>query len=420
LYEGLEQKVAERTSQLTEANRRLRYQTLQLTLGAEIGRVATSILDLDALLDRVTQLILDSYSHVCDTTHVAVFLQDACAEWLVLHTCKGRCPYPGEKSVAVGGDSLVGRSAADGQSRITVPDQSGFSQIVIPLRIGSRVIGVFELLGTSGDSIGQQDIDALESLGDQISVAIENARVYAAEHEAVERLSRLDHVRLASLSAGSRELATALNNIIGFSRLILKGVDGPINDLQRADLVAIHKSGYHLLGLIDNVITLSELESGGIDLDLRTVDVIDLVDDVLAMGRQRFIDVAFEWQGGRPSDVPTVQGDPVLLQQAFMGLVAVAIEQIPQNTVAVQAMACSSMMRWLVLSVGSDEWIERNALVCDQLEDMTLDLDESSVSLALGEQIAALHHGKMWTGFDMEYGWYGAVALPGDALPEDA
>ncbi|MBN1581421.1 MAG: HAMP domain-containing protein [Anaerolineae bacterium] len=427
VYEGLEQKVAERTVQLTEANRRLRYQAMQLTLSAEIGRVATSILDLDALLDRVTQLIMDSFAYVYEATHVAIFLQDEFAEWLVLHTSKGHSPYPGEKRVAVDGNDLVGQAAADGQSRVGCLDQDGYSQVVVPLHIGPRAIGVFELRGHCGDNIDDEDINALESLGDQISVAIENARVYEAEREAVERLSRLDHVRLASLSAGSRELATALNNIIGFSRLILKGVDGPINELQRNDLVAIHKSGYHLLGLIDNVITLSELESGAIELNVQPVDMVELVDDVLAMARQRFVDVAFEWQDGRPSGVPVVQGDSALLRQAFMGLVIVAVEQIPQGTVAVQAVVCRT--GWLVLSVGSSEWMP-SAQACEDLGSVTSDLDESSVSLALGEQIVALHHGKMWAGFDMEYGWYGAVALSVEApveailaaesLPEEA
>ena len=76
VYDGLEQKVSERTRQLTDANRELRYKAMQLKLSAEVGRVATSILDLDILLDRVTRLVLDTYAHVYEVSHVTIWRQD--------------------------------------------------------------------------------------------------------------------------------------------------------------------------------------------------------------------------------------------------------------------------------------------------------------------------------------------------------
>ncbi len=411
LYEGLEQKVVERTLQLTEANRQLRYQAMQLALSAEIGRVATSILDLDELLAQVTHLILDSYAYVYDASHVAVFLQDEFGEWLDLHTSQGNTPYPGPRRVAVGGDSLVGQVARDGQTCVERADGRCPSQVVIPLRIGARTIGVLELRGRCGENVVQQDVGALESLSDQLSVAIENARVYAAEHEAVERLSRLDHVRLASLSAGSRELATFLNNIIGFSGLMLKGVDGPLTDLQRTDLVAIHKSGYQLLGLIDNVITLSELESDGVQPDLQPVDIVELIEQVLVMAQQRFIDVTFEWQR-KPEAEALVCGDAGLLQQAFLGLATAAAEQVSVGAIAVEVFACEQGA-WVV-GVGSIGWSARDVEVKGALavDTPSEHLGEDNVGLLLGKEVIALHQGTMWSEFHPVRGWRGVAVLP--------
>ena len=64
----------------------------------------------------------------------------------------------------------------------------------------------------------------------------------------------------------SHELRTPLNSIIGFSRVILKGIDGPINDLQQQDLQAIHNSGQHLLELINDVLDVSAIEAGKMEL----------------------------------------------------------------------------------------------------------------------------------------------------------
>lgn len=415
LYEGLEQKVAERTEQLVEANQRLRYQTMQLTLSAEIGRVATSILDLDQLLAQVNDLIMESYAHVYETTYVAIFTLDEVGEWCRLQTSRGENPYSDLREVVVGGNTLVGWAAQSGECQIRdIGPEGTLKEVALPLRIGRRVIGVLDMIGVFREELLGHDLTALESLGDLISVAIENARVYAAERETVQRLSRLDHVRLNSLSAGSRELATALNNIIGFSGLLIKGVDGPINELQRADIVAIHKSGYQLLGLFDNVITLSELESGVIELNLRPTDVVELVDDVLAIGRQRFIDVRLEWQNGRPTGLPRLSVDVTLLRQAFLGLISFAVEQIPEGDVTVAAFIGDCEARFLVIAVGSSEWQERKRWFCEHWGRFQPGIDETSVSLALSRDIVNLHRGKLLMDFEVEYGWCAAVALPLD------
>lgn len=413
LYEGLEHKVAERTVQLTEANQRLRYQAMQLTLSSEIGRVATSILDLDQLLDQVNDLIMEGYAHVYGTTFVAIFTLDEVGEWCELQTHRGHGPYDHVRGVVVGGNTLVGWAAQSCECQIKdIGPEGDLKEVALPLRIGARVIGVLDLVGSFREEMFGHDLTALESLGDLISVAIENARAYATERDTVQRLSRLDHVRLNSLSAGSRELATALNNIIGFSGLLIKGVDGPINDVQREDLIAVHKSGYQLLGLFDNVITLSELESGTVELDLRPVDVVELIDEVMLIGQQRFIGVQLGWQNERPAGLPRLQADVNLLRQAFLGLINFAVEQIPEGGVAIEALVPECAPQFLTVSVGSAEWRDRRAWICKQWGRFQPDIDETSVTLALNRDIVNLHHGKLLMDFDLGYGWCAALALP--------
>ena len=410
LYTGLEQKVDERTWQLTEANRELRYKAMQLKLSAEVGRVATSILDLDLLLHRVTGLILETYAHVYDVTYVAILLQDELGGRLERQASSGRGGEHEVLQAAVGDDSLVGQTAHDGLLRSRKFGASSV-QVTIPLRIGVRVIGSLELHCSHRDILDTDDVEVLQSLGDQISVAIENARLYAIERDTAKRLSRIDDLRLASLSVGSRELATELNTIIGFSRLILKEADGPLTDLQRTDLAAIYKSGYELLGLIDNVITLSELEGGSRQLEQQSVNLTALLREVLAIARQRLVDTTFEWQDEEA--LPLLWGDPSLLRQAFLGLMTTAADQLAQHSLVVCTRVDECEPNQVIVLLGSESGI---GLASGAVEPEPNFDDHNAqdvrVELALARQIVALHQGRLSFQVDDEHRVRSAVTLP--------
>lgn len=443
LYDGLEGKVAERTQQLTQANRELRYKAMQLKLSAEVGRIATSILDLDLLQQRVTALVLEAYAHAYGVDYVAIWLCDEFGEWLERQAYSGLEKTGAACRVAVGDGHPLGQAAADGQLRILNPneqDRKEYVLLIIPLHIGKRALGSLEMHCTQFGAIGEDEVEMLQGLGNQISVAIENARLYALEHEAVERLSRLDHLRLASLGVGSRELATELNTIIGFSRLILKEIDGPLTDLQRADLGAIYKSGYRLLGLIDHVITLSELESEQVELDRQAVDWETLLDEVGVTAEQRLVDI--ELVRTREQVLPPVKADAALLRRAILALVSAVAEQSEQGRVKLAVMAGYSFFQEGSpvkdgipdeVRIGAADGEEGMRRICHreygqatQGENgpaMGEEIDQISVGLALAQQIAMLHGGRMWLDFDAEGRMSGMIALPAaggtDVCPGD-
>jgi signal transduction histidine kinase len=410
LYADLENKVAQRTRQLTDANKELRHKAMQLRLGADVGRVATSILDLEMLLRRVTELILDTYERVYDVQYVAVWLVDGFEEGLERRALCGRWSGNERRYTAMGSEGLIGETARTGQLG-SVQLDTGPLQIAVPLGISDRVIGVLELLCRRSSIPKPDEAEVLQSLGNQISVAIENARLYAIEHEAVERLSRLDDLRLASLGVGSRELATELNTIIGFSRLMLKGADGPLTDLQQADLRAIHKSGYKLMGLIDNVITLSELESGEVGIDRESIDLAMLLQEVRAKAEQRLNGATIEW--GDLDINRSMTGDRALLQQALLGLLTAATEQVLEGTITVTARMAQHDSRHVELGIGAElsqacqgpESLE----TVGSLED---DLEEMNVELALAHRIITLHGGHLRFVFDPDGGWNSITILP--------
>lgn len=405
LYEGLEQKVALRTHQLVEANLELRYKAMQLKLSAEIGRIATSILDLELLLHRVTSLVQETYAHVYDVQYVSIWLQDEFGERLERQAFSGHALDIRRSAVDVGSRDILGQTAQDGLLRIDEPETGGM-RVVIPLRIGDRPIGAFDFRCAQSGTLSSDDMEVLQGLGDQISVAIENARLYSAERDAVERLRRLDDLRLASLSTGSRELATELNTIIGFSRLILKGLDGPLTDSQRADLRAIYRSGYKLLGLIDNVVTLSELEGGSLGAEQRSVDLDAVLSDVLGAAASRLPDLVVDYRVERP--LPVLYGDPSLLRQAFAGLVMAVADQPVQELVEVRARVEGHGADGLLVEIGG---IAPSKQADVELVDRQ-SADDVGIGIALAREVITLHSGTLDLEFDPLCGLRCRVVLP--------
>jgi signal transduction histidine kinase/HAMP domain-containing protein len=400
LYRDLERKVAERTRQLRESNQRLRYRTMQLTVSAEVGRTITSILDLDQLLQKVVELIRNSYRLL----RVDVYLLDESGHHVVR---RARIGWDDGQRGSIGlgtvhRGSLMGRAVADERPQL---DDLRVN-LAIPLRASQRVIGVLRLQTYRGDEFSEDDVNALQSLADQISVAIQNAQTYAVEKGTVERLRRLDKIRTLSLSNMSRELATSLNSIIGFSRLILKGVDGPLTDQQHSDVSVINRSGQHLLGLLDDILELIDLESGAHPLDQALIEldqiVADVIDEMAPLAKDRAVALRSECS----ANLPLLQADGARLHQVLAHLVSNAVETAGGDAVTVNAWLARNGDEEIVVRVASGAgtpWAcsgDDLKQVLDGLssEDLVWDGTDSSIRLILSKRIIELHGGHLWVG----------------------
>ena len=183
LYARLEQKVAERTDELQKAKEQIQYHAWQLSISAEIGRITTSILDLDTLLKRASELIRDAFQ----LEYVGVYLLDMSGQVAVLWKNVGRAPLPQERQLSVNGAHPVTRTISECRACVTTqpaPTSSADSggqaeiccQLVLPLARGTKAIGALDLVSRDPTGFVVSDQEALQTLADQLSVAIENAR----------------------------------------------------------------------------------------------------------------------------------------------------------------------------------------------------------------------------------------------------
>ena len=223
LIGGLESRVEERTQTL---HRR----ALQLETSVQVSHEITAILSIDELLARVVALIAGTFGYY----HVGIFLLDREVHQLVFRAGAGEVDSPERlqnSRIHLGEGSLNGEVAARNQVMVVndVRAEPRFlgdemlpatqSELVIPLRVGDRVIGTLDVQSKDTQAFGDQDVRVLQGLGDQVSIAIENARLYGqaralAVVEERTRLARDLHDSVAQSLYGLVAFAGAGSNLV--------------------------------------------------------------------------------------------------------------------------------------------------------------------------------------------------------------
>ncbi len=186
---NLEQRVAERTAELETARQNSEKSARQFKAITQIVHVISSIQDLDTLLPRITQVISEQFN----IYHTGIFLLDDRQEFAVLHASNsegGRKMLKRGHKLQVGQTGIVGFVTATGRARIALDvgaDAAYFdnpdlpdtrSEIALPLRYAGRLIGALDVQSTKPNAFGQEDIETLAILADQVAVTINNTHIF--------------------------------------------------------------------------------------------------------------------------------------------------------------------------------------------------------------------------------------------------
>lgn len=191
----------------------------------------------------------------------------------------------------------------------TLDDGSEIKSLAVaPIVVASIPLGVIVTVHKEKRFFTDNFLNFLQGLANQLGLALKNAELYEElnklnielENKVKERtfeleqksklleeanihLKEVDRLKSQFLAAMSHELRTPLNSIIGYTQLILDGIDGPITDEQREDLERIEKNGKHLLQLINDILDLSKIEAGKMELKIEKVSLKEVVDGVIPM-----------------------------------------------------------------------------------------------------------------------------------------
>ncbi len=335
-------------TQTQSSEERLRRQNEYLATATEVSRLITSTLEMDVLFNRAADLIRSRFGY----SFVGLFTVDDNSYNAVLREGTGSAGSELKQrqyTVSVGSKSVIGSVTGTGSTLVInntaldplyrpnslLPDTR--SQVGIPLKISARVIGALDIHSNEINTFHPEEIAVLETLADQISVAFENARSYDMAQKAIEDMKQLDIIKSQFLANMSHELRTPLNSIIGFSRVILKGIDGPITEQQQQDLSAIYNSGQHLLGLINNILDLAKIEAGKMELTFEEINVADAIASVASTSAGLVRDRPIKLVQDVASGLPTVRADPMRLRQILLNLISNAAKFTEEGSITVSA-----------------------------------------------------------------------------------
>ncbi len=303
--------------------------------------------------------------------------------------------------------------------------------LVVPLRSQDTVLGYLELEARQGAKPWSQDDRLLvEGVAQQLAVAMQDARTYQLTQQALEEMREADRLKSQFLANMSHELRTPLNSIIGFSRVILKGIDGPVNDTQSQDLQAIYNAGQHLLGLINDILDISRIDAGKMELAFSEVDLAEIIRSVMATATGLVKDRPIELMVDVPEDLPLIQADNIRVRQILLNLVSNACKFTEKGHVGVTARAVERSGRREVVVAVFDTGPGIAPADQSRLFEPFSQVDSSptrksggtGLGLSICRQLVSLHGGRIWVESALGEGSTFAFSLPveGPGLPKEA
>ncbi|TME24904.1 MAG: HAMP domain-containing protein, partial [Chloroflexi bacterium] len=284
-YATLEQKVEARTRDLADALGKL--QAL-----SEVSQVVNSSLDLQEVLTTIVTHAVQ----LSGTDAGAIYEFDEAAQEFQLRATRGMSAELidtiREAHIRIG-ESLIGEAAVRRQP-VQTPDireqpesilsdvvqRAGFRALLaVPLLREDVVLGALVVRRTAPGPFPQETVDLLQTFATQSVLAIQNARLF---HEIEQKSSQLEVAsrhKSEFLANMSHELRTPLNAIIGFSEVLTERLFGDLNQKQAEYLEDILGSGRHLLSLINDILDLSKIEAGRMELELGTFSLAEALDN---------------------------------------------------------------------------------------------------------------------------------------------
>ncbi|MFP4344146.1 MAG: GAF domain-containing protein [Anaerolineales bacterium] len=294
-----------------------------------------------------------------------------------------------------------------------------------PLMVRDEVLGVMTLGRQAGHpSIDVQEMAALRNAAVSVSVALENARLYQDAQETAEKLKEVDRLKSEFLANMSHELRTPLNSIIGFSRVILKGIDGPLTEMQQTDLEAIHESGKHLLNLINDVLDLSKIEAGKMEFVFEPTDLQKVASGVLSTAIALVKDKPVELQQDMPEDLPIVVADERRIRQVVLNLVGNAAKFTDEGYIRIFAEYDDEEITVAVEDTGVGIPPEKYDEVFAEFRQVdsssTRRYGGTGLGLPVSKKFVEAHGGRIWFESEVGVGSTFYVALPiAGPPPED-
>jgi signal transduction histidine kinase len=232
-------------------------------------------------------------------------------------------------------------------------------------------------------------------------IAIENVRLFNETQEKTRQLEIANEHKSQFLANMSHELRTPLNAVIGFSEVLLERMFGELNEKQEEYLNDILSSGRHLLSLINDILDLSKIEAGRMELEAVDFDLPHAIDNALVLVRERAARHGLALDTAVDARLGTVRGDERKIKQVLLNLLSNAVKFTPEGgRIQVRAARVDGAAEISVTDTGVGIAPEDQEAVFEEFRQVGTDYakkrEGTGLGLALARRFVELHGGRMW------------------------
>jgi signal transduction histidine kinase len=415
----------ERTNELTRSVGELK------ALG-EVGQAVSSTLDLETVLTRIVSHAVQ----LSGTDGGAIYEYDEQSEEFLLRATdhmEDELINALRANPPRLGDGVVGRAAVN-REPVQIPnileerayaprmrqllERFGFrASLAVPLLREDKIIGGLVVRRKSTGEFRPEVIELLKTFATQSVLAIQNARLFREIEDKSRQIEAANRHKSEFLANMSHELRTPLNAIIGFSEVLRERYFGELNEKQAEYTDDILTSGQHLLSLINEILDLSKVEAGRMELELATFDLPLAIDNARTFVRERATRHGITLDVNVDDRLGDFTGDERKIKQILLNLLSNAVKFTPEGgRIGINARQADGAVEISVTDTGIGIAKEDQPKIFEEFRQVGSDYSHKSegtgLGLTLAKKFVELHGGRIWVESEVGKGSKFTFTLP--------
>jgi GAF domain-containing protein len=296
------------------------------------------------------------------------------------------------------------------------------SLLAVPLLREEQIMGGLTIFRRTPGSFPPQVINLLQTFATQSVLAIQNARLFREIEDKSRQIEAANRHKSEFLANMSHELRTPLNAIIGFSEVLGERMFGELNEKQAEYTDDILSSGRHLLSLINEILDLSKVEAGRMELELATFDLPLAIDNARTFVRERATKHGINLDVTVDDRLGDFVGDERKIKQVLLNLLSNAVKFTPEGgRIGINARQADGSVEISVSDTGIGISPEDQAKIFEEFRQVGSDyahkVEGTGLGLTLAKKFVELHGGRIWVESEVGKGSTFSFTLPERSSP---
>jgi signal transduction histidine kinase len=291
------------------------------------------------------------------------------------------------------------------------------SLLAVPLLLDQKIMGALTIYRRQTGSFAPEVVNLLQTFATQSALAIQNARLYRQIEEKSQQIEAANRHKSEFLANMSHELRTPLNAIIGFSEVLGERMFGELNEKQAEYTDDILSSGRHLLSLINEILDLSKVEAGRMELELATFDLPLAIENARTFVRERATKHGINLDVTVDERLGDFVGDERKIKQILLNLLSNAVKFTPEGgRIGINARQVDGSVEISVSDTGIGIAPEDQPKIFEEFRQVgtagTQKSEGTGLGLTLAKKFVELHGGKIWVESEVGKGSTFTFTLP--------